>query len=179
MKRRDFLSQTAVAATALGLTGSAGAQTPTAPAAHRFKLKYAPHIGMFENSAGKDPLDQIRFMADAGFRAFEDNGMMKRPIALQQQMGDLLAKRGMTMGVFVIDGGDNWKVSLDDRQTGVHGRLREGLPRRGRGRQAHEREVDDGRARLLRAEPADRHPDRARHRRASAAAPTSSRRTIS
>ena len=67
---------------------------------------------MFENSAGKDPLDQIRFMADAGFRAFEDNGMMKRPVELQQQMGDLLAKLGMTMGVFVIDGGDNWKVSL-------------------------------------------------------------------
>ena len=105
MKRRDFLSQTAVAATAFGLTASAGAQTPTAPAAHRFTLKYAPHIGMFENSAGPDPLDQIRFMADAGFRAFEDNGMMKRPIALQQQMGDLLAKRGLTMGVFVIDGG--------------------------------------------------------------------------
>ena len=112
MKRRDFLSQTAVAATAFGLTGSASAQTPTTPAAHRFTLKYAPHIGMFEQSAGPDPLDQIRFMADAGFRAFEDNGMMKRPIALQQQMGDLLAKRGLTMGVFVIDGGDNWKVSL-------------------------------------------------------------------
>ena len=99
----------------LGLTAgarAAGAQTPTAPQKRTFKLKYAPHIGMFENSAGKDPLDQIRFMADAGFRAFEDNGMMKRPVELQQQMGDLLAKRGMTMGVFVIDGGDNWKVSL-------------------------------------------------------------------
>ena len=112
MKRRDFLSQTAAAATAFGLTGSASAQTPTTPAAHRFTLKYAPHIGMFEQSAGPDPLDQIRFMADAGFRAFEDNDMMKRPIGLQQQMGDLLAKRGLTMGVFVIDGGDNWKVSL-------------------------------------------------------------------
>ena len=64
MKRRDFLSQTAVAATAFGLTASAGARTPTAPAAHRFNVKYAPHIGMFENSAGPDPLDQIRFMAE-------------------------------------------------------------------------------------------------------------------
>jgi hydroxypyruvate isomerase len=111
MKRRDFLSQTAVAATALGLTGSAGAQTPPS-SPHRFTLKYAPHIGMFENSAGPDPLDQIRFMADTGFRAFEDNGMMMRPVALQQQMGDLLSSHGLTMGVFVIDGGDNWKVSL-------------------------------------------------------------------
>ena len=67
---------------------------------------------MFEGSAGPDPLDQIRFMADAGFRAFEDNGMMKRPVELQQKMGALLAERGLTMGVFVVDGGDNWKVSL-------------------------------------------------------------------
>jgi hydroxypyruvate isomerase len=112
MERREFLQKTAAAA-ALGASGYASVASAQAPQARRaFKLKYAPHIGMFENSAGKDPLDQIRFMADAGFRAFEDNGMMKRPVALQQQMGDLLAKNGMTMGVFVIDGGDNWKVSL-------------------------------------------------------------------
>ena len=90
-------------------------------------------------------------MADAGFRAFEDNGMMKRPIALQQQMGDLLAKRGLTMGVFVIDGGDNWKVSLTTGKPEFVDVFAEGVPRRGRGRRAHEREVDDGRARLLRA----------------------------
>ncbi len=114
MQRREFLAKTAVTASALGLaaTSSAAGQTPAAPAKRSFKLKYAPHIGMFENSVGADPLDQLRFMADAGFRAFEDNGMMKRSVELQQQMGDLLAKRGMTMGVFVIDGGDNWKVSL-------------------------------------------------------------------
>jgi hydroxypyruvate isomerase len=114
MNRREFLSKTAVATTSLGLASATrlDAQTKAPVKKQDFKLKYAPHIGMFENSAGKDPLDQIRFMADAGFRALEDNGMMKRPVALQQQMGDLLAKRGMTMGVFVIDGGDNWKVSL-------------------------------------------------------------------
>ena len=33
---------------------------------------------MFANSAGKDPLDGLRFMADQGFTAFEDNGMMRR-----------------------------------------------------------------------------------------------------
>jgi hydroxypyruvate isomerase len=113
MHRRDFLRQSAAAAAALGASGATAAAGAGAPKATRtFKLKYAPHIGMFEHSAGKDPLDQIRFMADAGFRAFEDNGMMQRPVELQQKMGDLLASRGMTMGVFVIDGGDNWKVSL-------------------------------------------------------------------
>src|SRR5262245_60835502 len=114
MDRREFLVKTAAASSLVGVSGSAdmSAQAPSAPVKRTFKLKYAPHIGMFENSAGKDPLDRIRFMADSGFRAFEDNGMMQRPVALQRQMGDLLAKRGLTMGVFVIDGGDNWKVSL-------------------------------------------------------------------
>jgi hydroxypyruvate isomerase len=113
MDRREFLTTT-IAATTIGAARATGAsaQTPATLMKHAFKLKYAPHIGMFENSAGKSPLDQIRFMADAGFLAFEDNGMMKRPVAEQQQIGDLLAKRGMTMGVFVIEGGDNWKVSL-------------------------------------------------------------------
>jgi len=114
MNRREFLTKTVAAATTLSAASRTGAfaQTLAPVKKHAFKLKYAPHIGMFENSAGKDPLDQIRFMADAGFLGLEDNGMMKRPAGLQQQMGDLLAKRGMTMGVFVIDGGDNWKVSL-------------------------------------------------------------------
>jgi hydroxypyruvate isomerase len=67
---------------------------------------------MFKQSAGGDLFDELRFMADSGFRAFEDNGMMARPVDVQQRIGDTLAKLGMTMGVFVIDAGDNWKVSL-------------------------------------------------------------------
>jgi hydroxypyruvate isomerase len=51
-------------------------------------------------------------MADQGFTAFEDNGLMKRPVDVQQQIGQTLEKLGMTTGVFVIDSGDNWKVSL-------------------------------------------------------------------
>ena len=94
MNRRRFL-EAAAGALAVGATQSAFAgQAPPAPAAapagpppprpawskkNAFKLKYAPHIGMFAKSAGKDPLDQLRFMADQGFTAFEDNGMMGRP----------------------------------------------------------------------------------------------------
>lgn len=51
-------------------------------------------------------------MYDQGFRAIEDNGMLKRSREEQDKIGNLLAKLGMTMGVFVVDGGDNWKVSL-------------------------------------------------------------------
>jgi hydroxypyruvate isomerase len=56
---------------------------------------------MFRENAGEDPLDQLAFMANQGFRAFEDNGMKQRPIALQEKMGQKMADLGMQMGVFV------------------------------------------------------------------------------
>ncbi len=56
---------------------------------------------MFENNAGKDLLDQIQFMADAGFRAMEDNGMKDRDVATQEKIAGKMAKLGMQMGVFV------------------------------------------------------------------------------
>ena len=68
---------------------------------NNFNLNYAPHLGMFKNSVGNDPIDQINYMADLGFRAFEDNGMRSRPIALQEKISKTLVKRGMKMGVFV------------------------------------------------------------------------------
>ncbi len=80
--------------------------------APKFNVKFAPHFGMFENSAGKDLVSQLQFMADQGFLGLEDNGMLARPQAEQKKIGETLAKLGMTMGVFVIDGGDNWKTSL-------------------------------------------------------------------
>ena len=66
-----------------------------------FNLNYAPHLGMFKNTVGDDPIDQINYMADLGFRAFEDNGMKSRSIALQEKISKTLVKRGMKMGVFV------------------------------------------------------------------------------
>lgn len=69
--------------------------------AEAFTLDFAPHLGMFRGSAGEDPLDQLGFMADAGFRSFEDNEMRNRPVALQEAMARLMAERGLRMGVFV------------------------------------------------------------------------------
>ena len=113
MNRRDFLVKAACAAAAFpALSTPALAAVVGGAPKHTFKLKYAPHFGMFQHSAGKDPIDQLKFMADVGFTALEDNGLMKRPPEEQQRIGSALSKLGMTMGVFVIDGGDNWKVSL-------------------------------------------------------------------
>ncbi len=87
MKRRSFIQKTALSAGALSVGAPlAQAKMPNAtPAAHKFNLKYAPHLGMFKQHVGDDPIDQINFMADQGFTAFEDNGMMKRDVALQEK----------------------------------------------------------------------------------------------
>jgi hydroxypyruvate isomerase len=77
-----------------------------------FTLKFAPHPGTFSEHAGKDFVEQIRFMHEMGFRAIEDNGMLKRTKEEQNAIADTLSKLEMTMGVFVVDGGDNWKISL-------------------------------------------------------------------
>lgn len=67
-----------------------------------FSLNYAPHFGMFEQHAGKDYIDQLKFMHEMGFRALEDNEMMEKPVEVQAKIGAMLSKLGMEMGVFVI-----------------------------------------------------------------------------
>jgi len=114
MERRSFLRNAAGTIAAVGLAGSTKAFTSVTESSNavQFKLKYAPHFGMFKNSAGEDLIDQIRFMADQGFTAFEDNGLMGRDIALQTKIGETLSKLNMTMGVFVVDKGGNMANTL-------------------------------------------------------------------
>lgn len=64
-------------------------------------MHYAPHLGMFREHAGTDPLAQLHFMAEQGFTAFEDNEMRKRPVAEQEAMAAVMRERGLRMGVFV------------------------------------------------------------------------------
>ncbi|MBP6821064.1 MAG: TIM barrel protein [Acidobacteria bacterium] len=100
MNRRDFLATGATAV--VGASAMEGLAAPTASApAHKFKLNYAPHFGMFKNHAGEDLIDQLKFMADQGFTALEDNGAPDRPVEVQEKIGKALADLKMTMGVFV------------------------------------------------------------------------------
>ena len=99
MTRREILVGGAVAALA-------GARDARAAARKRppFKLKYAPHPGQFHSLAPGGVLDEIRFAADQGFTAWEDNGMKGRPREEQEKIGKELERLGMTMGVFVMNG---------------------------------------------------------------------------
>lgn len=117
MKRSEFIRNSLLTAGAItagaGFTETFAAEKSTPILSDKtFNMNYAPHQGMFANHAGKNFLDQIQFMYDKGFRSIEDNGYLNRPVEEQEKIGALLARLGMRMGVFVVDGGDNWKTSL-------------------------------------------------------------------
>ena len=105
MKRREFFTTSA----AIGAAAVASNPTETkanakAAVKNNFKLKYAPHFNMFKNMAGADPIDQLKFAADQGFTAWEDNGMKKKSVELQEKIGKTMGQLGMQMGVFVAHG---------------------------------------------------------------------------
>jgi len=98
MDRRTFAQTLGITTIgSLGMRGSAKENSVK----HSFNLNYAPHLGMFTHSAGEDPVDQLKFMADQGFTAFEDNEMRNRSISEQNRMAKAMQELGMQMGVFV------------------------------------------------------------------------------
>lgn len=114
MKRSDFLKNTLLATgTLLGTSAfTSQASEPMKQNKKTFNLNYGPHHGQFENHAGKNILDQIRFAHDHGFRSIEDNGFVRRDKAEQTKIGELLASLGMTMGVFVLNKDGNGANTL-------------------------------------------------------------------
>jgi hydroxypyruvate isomerase len=101
MNRRAFLTSSAALAAAPLVSSNAFAQTPPSGSTRPFTMKFGPNDRHFTAHVGRDILDQIRFAADQGFTAWEDNGMPRREVAVQTAIGKLLAQRKMTMGVFV------------------------------------------------------------------------------
>jgi hydroxypyruvate isomerase len=115
MRRREFLKVGGVGvagAVAANVAGRAAAQAVTPSdekPKHSFKLKYAPHFGMFQNLAGRGLSDQLRFAADQGFTAWEDNGMKRRSVQEQEEIARTMEQLGMTMGVFVAAGAGSFE----------------------------------------------------------------------
>jgi hydroxypyruvate isomerase len=110
MHRRTFVKTGLATSAGLGVPFVNASNIPPKPGKKAFKLKYAPHLGMFKHSAGDDPIEQLTFMADQGFTAFEDNSLSNREISLQEKIGKTLTDLNMEMGVFV----GNWKVRRGD-----------------------------------------------------------------
>jgi hydroxypyruvate isomerase len=103
MERRAFFKN-GMAAAILSVIGNRAAGQQGSSNKKEFNLKYAPHFGMFKHIAGDDLIDQLKFAADQGFIAWEDNGMKDRSKDEQEKIARAMQNLGMEMGVFVATG---------------------------------------------------------------------------
>jgi hydroxypyruvate isomerase len=106
MERRNFIRNAAIGGLALtgipSLFAEESRRSQRVSNKAKFNLKYAPSLGTFTAHAGNDPIDQIKFMNDQGFRAIFDNGLMQKEPALQEKIANELARLGMDLGPFVL-----------------------------------------------------------------------------
>jgi hydroxypyruvate isomerase len=100
MDRRTFLAS-AASAGLLAIAKSNAQPTEKSQKTRKFRLKYAPHFAMFKAHAGDDLIDQLKFIADEGFTALEDNQMMGRTTEQQEKIARQMTKLNLEMGVFV------------------------------------------------------------------------------
>ncbi len=100
ISRRGFISSAAAAAAFAASAAPTVAGAAESP--KKFKLKYAPSLGQFREHAGNDPIDQLKFMADEGFSAMFDNGLMGRNPEEQEKIAQEMDRLGMTMGPYVM-----------------------------------------------------------------------------
>lgn len=104
--RRTFIKKAAGAGAAFAVAPAFLSATETgrklSDASEPFKLKYAPGLGMFREHAGKDPIDNIKFCYDMGFRAVFDNGIINKPPELQEKIAQTLSDLNMDFGPFVL-----------------------------------------------------------------------------
>lgn len=106
--RRNFIKKTALTGAALlaapVMYGAENARKKqrASDAVEPFKLRYAPSMNMFREHAGTDPVDNIKFCYDKGFRAMFDNGLPGRPHEDQVRIANEMQRLGMMLGPFVL-----------------------------------------------------------------------------
>ena len=100
-----------------------------------FKANFAPHYSLLPTGP-KDFIDRMKFAYDLGFRAWEENGLLKEKYSIKkkysgfvERIGTFARKKGITLGVTVITNGkgvkffdpgeDGTKHILADMKKGV------------------------------------------------------------
>lgn len=99
MNRRSFVKNTffAGAAATTGITLPA----PNREAAPPFVTKFSPEFGIFKGLAPTDPVDEIKWGYDQGFRAWESTGLKFKTVAEQERISKTVQQLGMQFGQFV------------------------------------------------------------------------------
>ena len=127
ISRRSLMASAAAAA---AVTISAGTSTARAATpSKKFKLKYAPTLGAFREHAGRDPIDNLKFMADQGFSAMFDNGLMGKPQDLVAKIIKEMNRLDMTLGPFVLQGiaGKSFVTNDKEIRQNIINKVKEGV----------------------------------------------------
>jgi hydroxypyruvate isomerase len=95
MNRRTFVQNSMLA------TGAITLPSLNHPADQPFRMKFSPEFGIFADVAGSDPVDQIKWGYDHGFRAWENTFLKDRPVPEQEKISKTLQGLGMEFGQFV------------------------------------------------------------------------------
>jgi len=118
MNRKEFLKTAVILGAGMPFSLSLNQKNQQVKSPELFKMKFAPEFGIFAEVAGKDPLDQIRWGFDHGFRAWENTRLLRRSITEQEKISNLLQKLGMEFGQFV--GTDSFtEVTFAGRDKGL------------------------------------------------------------
>ncbi|MEB2782255.1 TIM barrel protein [Algoriphagus sp. C2-6-M1] len=64
-------------------------------------MKFSPEFGIFSELSGKDPVDEIKWGYDQGFRAWENTGLRSRTTGEQERISQIIQQKGMEFGQFV------------------------------------------------------------------------------
>ena len=82
----------------LGVLPAPGARAANAMA---FNTKFSPEFGIFKGLAPPDPVDEIKWGHEQGFRAWENTGLKSKTVADQERISKIVQQLGMEFGQFV------------------------------------------------------------------------------
>ncbi|WP_128548469.1 hydroxypyruvate isomerase family protein [Larkinella soli] len=96
MERRTFLRHSLFSGAAVLASRPLPADNP-----EPFRTKFSPEFGIFSALSGADPVEQIKWGRDQGFRAWESTMLKNRPVAEQERISRTVQQLGMEFGQFV------------------------------------------------------------------------------
>src|SRR5690625_4652086 len=100
MNRQEFIKTGAFAGAGIAIPKVFRHQKKST-SAEPFTMKFSPDFGLFDQVAGKDPIDQIKWGYDQGFRAWENTRLHRRPVEEQERISQTIQQLGMEFGQFL------------------------------------------------------------------------------
>jgi hydroxypyruvate isomerase len=101
MKRSAFLKNSLLTGAALLANPVMHRAAEVKKEGKPFTMKFSPEFGIFADLAGADPIDQIKWGHEQGFRAWEHTNLKSKTVEVQEQISKTVQRLGMEFGQFV------------------------------------------------------------------------------